>query len=554
MGRTTTDRSSTRLREDRAKDLGPWQLGRRLGLELWQVEIARERGLLPEPDVAGRRWSAAVVEALSRRQAAAAIIEAVGTEPPIGANRAAERLAARTGLEVDRADVEALAKRGRLTVAGAYREHALYDPRELDALGSGLLAALIAERRDLSATTLHRREAAALLGWRVGEFDQVAAERGLAPGPFGRYPKDAVEALAADTELVERLDAERLLGPEQAAARLEVRRTDWDYAVAAGWIAPAGVITVPAGRSRQVQVPLYQTREVDALREMPGVDWEAVRACRPGEPSPLRAFAQLSPTRAQAVRRFVAELGDRYGAQVWAVYVGGGDRWELDWLANEAGEPTVAQVAAAVAADPTVSPYRDSVRVPDEPGATIGWAQAMLKPGAAVIMDTETTDLHGAICELAVIDAATGQVLLNTLVNPGRPITTEASWVHGISDADVASAPTWPQVLPRLLAVTQGRTVLAYNAEYDAGVIAADTARHGLGLGHLGEDGRWACVMNRRSEWARAWRWLPLGGGHRALGDAQVARRVLREMTRPPQPGLRRSAERGTTASFPGHP
>jgi DNA polymerase III epsilon subunit-like protein len=247
----------------------------------------------------------------------------------------------------------------------------------------------------------------------------------------------------------------------------------------------------------------------------------------------------------------VAELGDRYGVQFWAVYVGAADRWELDWLPNEAGEPTGAQIVAAVGADPGVGRYRDSLRVAGEPGAAVRWARAMLEPGAAVILDTETTDLHGAICELAVIDAASGQVLLNTLVNPGRPITDEARWIHGIGDADVADAPAWPQVLPQLLAVTEGRTVLAYNAEYDAGVIAADTARHGLRTGHLGEEGRWACVMDRRSEWARAWRWLPLGGGHRALGDAKVAREVLREMAEAPGHAVRRPAGRRTAARSP---
>jgi hypothetical protein len=536
MGAAPTDHDPSGSRPP--KELGPWQLASRLGLALWQVEAARKRGLLPEPDVAGRRWSPAVVDALPERQAAT-IVEAVGTEPPIGANRAAERLTARTGLEVDRADVEVLAERGRLAVVGSYKDWALYDPRALDALEPALLTELIAERQALSAGTLHRREAAALLGWRVAEFDEVAAERGLAPGLFGRYRKGEVEALAADAELVERVDAARLLGPDQAAARLEVRRTDWDYAVAAGWIAPAAVIEVPGGRSRKVQVPLYRTRDVDALREMPGVDWELVRACRPGEPSPLRAFAQRPPTRAQVVRRFVAELGDRYGVEVWAVYVGGGDRWELDWLPNDAGAPTVRQVTTAIRADPAVARHRSSLRVASEAGAAVSWARAVLEPDAAVILDTETTDLHGAICELAVIDAATGQLLLSTLVDPGVPITAEASWIHGISDADVAGAPTWPDVLPRLLAVTRDRTVLAYNAEYDAGVIAADTARHGLDLGHLGEDGRWACVMDRRSDWARSWRWLPLGGGHRALGDCQVAREVLLDMAEAPS-GVRR--------------
>jgi hypothetical protein len=69
--------------------------------------------------------------------------------------------------------------------------------------------------------------------------------------------------------------------------------------------------------------------------------------------------------------------------------------------------------------------------------------------------------------------------------------------------------------------------------DYDAGVVRADTARAGLGLDHLADDARWGCVMLRRSDWTRSWRWLPLGGGHRALGDTQAAREVLLAMTAP---------------------
>ncbi len=57
-----------------------------------------------------------------------------------------------------------------------------------------------------------------------------------------------------------------------------------------------------------------------------------------------------------------------------------------------------------------------------------------------MILDIETTDLWGVICELAVIDAHSGEVLIDTLVNPGVPITPEAHWVHGIGDDDVVGA------------------------------------------------------------------------------------------------------------------
>lgn len=47
------------------------------------------------------------------------------------------------------------------------------------------------------------------------------------------------------------------------------------------------------------------------------------------------------------------------------------------------------------------------------------WTPAqLLAPGVGVILDTETTDLDGRIIEISIIDAATGAVLMDQLINP----------------------------------------------------------------------------------------------------------------------------------------
>ncbi len=166
----------------------------------------------------------------------------------------------------------------------------------------------------------------------------------------------------------------------------------------------------------------------------------------------------------------------------------------------------------------------------------------MLEPGIAVILDTETVGsdtesrvLPTSACEVAVIDACTGETLLNTLVNPETPISQGAFKLHRISDADVANAPTWPEVLPEVLRVTAGRKILAYGSGFDLGVIRLDSDRYHLDPGHLGDKENWDCVMTRRSEWLRARKWLRLGGGHRALGDCLKARDIMLEFTAPAQ-------------------
>ena len=73
--------------------------GFRLRLASWQFEAALRQQLIPLPDVGGRRWPTPLADQVDR------IVAAVGAEHPIGAHRAAARLADRTGLDVERADV-----------------------------------------------------------------------------------------------------------------------------------------------------------------------------------------------------------------------------------------------------------------------------------------------------------------------------------------------------------------------------------------------------------------------------------------------------------------
>ena len=74
----------------------------------------------------------------------------------------------------------------------------------------------------------------------------------------------------------------------------------------------------------------------------------------------------------------------------------------------------------------------------------VTWARTMLQPRRAVVIDCETTDLPGGVCEVAVVDT-TGRVLLNCLVNPGRPISPEAQRVHNISDRMVPALQASPR-------------------------------------------------------------------------------------------------------------
>lgn len=143
--------------------------------------------------------------------------------------------------------------------------------------------------------------------------------------------------------------------------------------------------------------------------------------------------------------------------------------------------------------------------------------------GCGVVLDTETTGLKGFIVEVAVIDTK-GEVLVNTLINPECPIPAQATAIHGIRTAHVKSAPTLSDVWDEICAATQGRVIMAHNAPFDFETLQRHAERDGLNFaGHsLSDKESWLCTMRVQSLFHRK-PWQKLHGGHRALGDTQLA-------------------------------
>ncbi|MFF6903349.1 exonuclease domain-containing protein [Streptomyces hydrogenans] len=438
----------------------------------------------------------------------------------LGATRLAGMLAEITGEPVHALDVEELVERRALTAVDEYKGWPLYSTVAAREVDVELLRAIVAERVAWFEVSLPQDEAAQRIGWHWSDIARMGREGRITLGRADRYLIADLDKLAAEA------DGEQYITAQTAADVLEIRPADWKYVEAAGWIAPAETYEREVGRYRTVTVVLYRLGDVRDLRTMPGVDWEAARGVAKGKPSPLREYARLAPTRAAAVKGFCQDLADRHGTTVWAWHSPYSGGWELDWARTEDG-PTKETVGAELAADPAVRSYADEVTLCPAWGRITRRAQQLLEPGAAVVLDTETTDLYGQTIELAVVDAATGEVLQDTLVKPTEPITSSARYVHGISDEDVAEARPFERVLPRLRKVTKDRIICAYKAEFDRAVILGDVLRAGKKPGHLEPRESWYCLMEAYAAWLGSSRWLRLGGGHRAAGDALAARDVL---------------------------
>jgi DNA polymerase-3 subunit epsilon len=128
-----------------------------------------------------------------------------------------------------------------------------------------------------------------------------------------------------------------------------------------------------------------------------------------------------------------------------------------------------------------------------------------------------------------------GTVLLDALVRPTCPIPQAATAMHGVTDADVADAPTYPLVHYRLAEVLRDKVVIAFNSDFDEHVLSYETQFHALPSLPVQ---RWRCAMHLYAVFVGDWsdyhgnyRWYPLpGADHHAAADCCTTLDLLRRM------------------------
>lgn len=110
--------------------------------------------------------------------------------------------------------------------------------------------------------------------------------------------------------------------------------------------------------------------------------------------------------------------------------------------------------------------------------------------GRLALFDLESTGIdphRDRIVTAAIIEVGAGQPARTSewLVNPGIPIPTEASAVHGITDEQAAGGVDADsaiyEIATHLLACSQdGMVVVGYNVSYDLTMLYAEARRHQL--------------------------------------------------------------------------
>ncbi|MEG4496621.1 3'-5' exonuclease [Microcoleus sp. F10-C6] len=180
--------------------------------------------------------------------------------------------------------------------------------------------------------------------------------------------------------------------------------------------------------------------------------------------------------------------------------------------------------------------YRECGFIERDRVRAVKWArEQLLAPDEWLILDTETIDLDNAeIVEIAVINPLE-EPLLNTLVRPAISIPAEATEIHGITDEGVKDAPTFPEIYPSIAKVLEDKQVLIYNSAFDIKILNYCCKLHGLPILNLQQ--RSDCLMEWAAQWKSDWsnyyknyRYFPLNGGHRALGDCIAALQLIKKM------------------------
>ena len=167
-----------------------------------------------------------------------------------------------------------------------------------------------------------------------------------------------------------------------------------------------------------------------------------------------------------------------------------------------------------------------------------------------VVIDFETTGRDAEtdrVIEIGLVTFERGRVSQreSLLVNPGIPVPEESRAVHGITDEELAGAPDFATVMPRVLDLLQGKLPVAYNAPFDRGFLLAELRRaapQGMTPADMPPAARDEVIWVDPLVWAREilkelqsrrlgdvtkHLSIPLEQAHRAAGDAEATGRVL---------------------------
>jgi DNA polymerase III epsilon subunit family exonuclease len=175
--------------------------------------------------------------------------------------------------------------------------------------------------------------------------------------------------------------------------------------------------------------------------------------------------------------------------------------------------------------------------------AAAGSTAVRLADCTFAVVDVETTGSRPArtdrITEVAVVALSNGRtdVILDTLVNPGRPVPRFVSALTRITDDMVRDRPSFADLADQVLDALAGRVFAAHNARFDWAFLVHEVRR----ARHLALDGPRICTVqlarrlvsglrSRSLDNVARYFGIEITDRHRALGDALATAGVLQRL------------------------
>jgi len=105
-----------------------------------------------------------------------------------------------------------------------------------------------------------------------------------------------------------------------------------------------------------------------------------------------------------------------------------------------------------------------------------------------IALDFETaSSKHYSACSLGMAFVKNGKVVDKRyyLIKPPCKFVSYNVKIHGLTDKDVAHAPTWEQLWPEINKLTQNSLLIAHSASFDISVLIASCSYYDLPLPHF---------------------------------------------------------------------
>jgi DNA polymerase-3 subunit epsilon len=137
----------------------------------------------------------------------------------------------------------------------------------------------------------------------------------------------------------------------------------------------------------------------------------------------------------------------------------------------------------------------------------VAQAQDIIRQPSYIVLDFETTaaNPHQArIVQIGAVDSY-GVPVFNQLIDPEIPMPAGASAVNGITDETLIGAAYLADILPRIERTLSGEHVIAYNAEYERKVLAAELRRVLGDVPQWFASIQWHCAMLLYADFRGDW-------------------------------------------------